>query len=195
MLGKSPCQANHSAYFGSAKFYLSQPFSAIDGAKVNRGFDHVNAPFQCRVRNLEPGEEKGKRLKLLALNEWTIQLGRLFHTSIHRRVNGPRAARQRTGQHTLDTYMFQHLNFMHLGRLHVCAGCRRGKLAFEANPGANLCKTTSSSEPARAMRATLLGSTLRKQPAENAGRCGNNCGNERGNHVLSGCLNVPEWAR
>jgi hypothetical protein len=34
LLGKLPCQANHSAYFGSAKFYLSQSFSAIDGGKV-----------------------------------------------------------------------------------------------------------------------------------------------------------------
>jgi hypothetical protein len=33
LLSKLPCQANHSAYFGLAKFYLSQFFSAIDGGK------------------------------------------------------------------------------------------------------------------------------------------------------------------
>ena len=34
LLNKLPCQANHSAYFGSAKFYLSQTFSAIDASQT-----------------------------------------------------------------------------------------------------------------------------------------------------------------
>lgn len=33
LLNKSPCRANHSAYFGSAKFYLSRTFSAVDGGE------------------------------------------------------------------------------------------------------------------------------------------------------------------
>src|SRR6478609_3114732 len=34
LLNKLPCQANHSAYFGSAKFYLSQPFQPSTAAKL-----------------------------------------------------------------------------------------------------------------------------------------------------------------
>jgi hypothetical protein len=49
LLNKLPCQANHSAYFGSAKSYLSRTFSAIDGSQTNRCFRIVNATFQCKV--------------------------------------------------------------------------------------------------------------------------------------------------
>jgi len=49
LLNKLPCQANHSAYFGSAKFYLSRTFSAIDGSQTNSCFRIVNATFQCKV--------------------------------------------------------------------------------------------------------------------------------------------------
>jgi len=34
LLSKLPRQANHSAYFGSTKFYLSRPFSAVDGGNA-----------------------------------------------------------------------------------------------------------------------------------------------------------------
>jgi len=49
LLNKSPCQANHSAYFGWAKFYLSRTFSAVDGGKINSWIRVVNAPFQCKA--------------------------------------------------------------------------------------------------------------------------------------------------
>jgi hypothetical protein len=48
----SPRRANHSAYFGSAKFYLSQPFQPSTEAKVNICFKTVNACFRCNVRFL-----------------------------------------------------------------------------------------------------------------------------------------------
>jgi hypothetical protein len=43
--GKSPCQANHPAYFGSTKFYLSQPFSAVDGAQAKQLVQNCQCPF------------------------------------------------------------------------------------------------------------------------------------------------------
>jgi len=45
----SPRRANHSAYFGLAKFYLSQPFQPSTEAKVNTCCKSVNAIFRCNV--------------------------------------------------------------------------------------------------------------------------------------------------
>jgi hypothetical protein len=44
--------------------------------------------FGAKLEIPERIQEECKRMKLLALNEWTIKLGLLFHTSIHRRVQG-----------------------------------------------------------------------------------------------------------
>jgi hypothetical protein len=43
----SPRRANHSAYFGLAKFYLSQPFQPSTDIKLNFCFICVNARFWC----------------------------------------------------------------------------------------------------------------------------------------------------
>jgi hypothetical protein len=45
--------------------------------------------FGARLEISERSQDECKRVKLLALNEWTIKLGLLFHTSIHRTVEGP----------------------------------------------------------------------------------------------------------
>ena len=52
LLVESPRRANHSAYFGPAKFYLSQPFQPSTGPKVNICFKSVNACFRCNLRGL-----------------------------------------------------------------------------------------------------------------------------------------------
>jgi hypothetical protein len=46
-----PLRADHSAYFGLANFYLSQPFQPSTRVTLNSCFRIVNAGFQCKVRN------------------------------------------------------------------------------------------------------------------------------------------------
>ena len=43
-----PRRADHSAYFGLAKFYLSQPFQPSTEAKLESCSKIVNARFQCK---------------------------------------------------------------------------------------------------------------------------------------------------
>ena len=42
-----PRRTDHSAYFGLAKFYLSQPFQPSTGATLESWTKIVNASFQC----------------------------------------------------------------------------------------------------------------------------------------------------
>src|SRR5579859_2246390 len=44
-----PLRADHSAYFGLAKFYLSQPFQPSTRVTLNTSFRVVNAAFRCKV--------------------------------------------------------------------------------------------------------------------------------------------------
>src|SRR5882672_527402 len=46
--------------------------------------------FSAKSGIFERAQSQCKRLKLLELDEWTIKLGRLFHTSIHRSVQPTR---------------------------------------------------------------------------------------------------------
>jgi hypothetical protein len=46
-----PLRTDHSAYFGPAKFYLSQPFQPSTRVTLNIYFRVVNAAFQCKIRN------------------------------------------------------------------------------------------------------------------------------------------------
>src|SRR6202140_109483 len=46
-----PRRADHSAYFGLAKFYLSQPFQPSTRVTLNIYSKVVNAAFQCKIRN------------------------------------------------------------------------------------------------------------------------------------------------
>lgn len=52
MLCKLPCQANHSAYFGSAKFYLSRPFSAVDAGEDKYLLQSCQRPFSVQSLQL-----------------------------------------------------------------------------------------------------------------------------------------------
>ncbi len=45
-----PFRADHSAYFGLAKFYLSQPFQPSTEANLESCWRIVNACFQCNWR-------------------------------------------------------------------------------------------------------------------------------------------------
>jgi hypothetical protein len=50
LLFGSPRRADHSAYFGLAKFYLSQPFQPSTEATLENCSRIVNAPFRCNRR-------------------------------------------------------------------------------------------------------------------------------------------------
>ena len=65
----SPRRANHSAYFGSAKFYLSQPFQPSTGAKVIICFKTVNACFRCKVHFRRSRILELQLLELLTFDE------------------------------------------------------------------------------------------------------------------------------
>jgi len=49
MLVELPLRADHSAYFGLAKFYLSQPFQPSTRVTLNICLRVVNAAFQCKI--------------------------------------------------------------------------------------------------------------------------------------------------
>ncbi len=64
-----PRHADHSAYFGLAKFYLSQPFQPSTGATLESCSKVVNARFQCNrsaARNQNP---ESQPIGSLLLNE------------------------------------------------------------------------------------------------------------------------------
>jgi hypothetical protein len=44
-----PRRADHSAYFGLTKVYLSQPFQPSTNATLEICFKIVNACFQCKI--------------------------------------------------------------------------------------------------------------------------------------------------
>jgi hypothetical protein len=47
LLLRLPFGADHSAYFGLAKFYLSQPFQPSTQPTLEICLINVNAPFRC----------------------------------------------------------------------------------------------------------------------------------------------------
>src|SRR6266404_2552799 len=52
LLFRLPCRADHSAYFGLAKFYLSQPFQPSTCVNLNSCFIDVNASFPQLLKYL-----------------------------------------------------------------------------------------------------------------------------------------------
>jgi hypothetical protein len=66
-LFESPRRADHSAYFGLAKFYLSQPFQPSTEATLESWSKIVNARFQCNrsaARNQNPESQPTESLLL-----------------------------------------------------------------------------------------------------------------------------------
>lgn len=57
LLVRLPFRANHSAYFGSARFYFRQPFQPSTRANLNTWFNIVNAPFQCKTASSVDAEQ------------------------------------------------------------------------------------------------------------------------------------------
>jgi hypothetical protein len=80
-----PHRADHSAYFGLAKFYLSQPFQPSTEAKLESCSRIVNARFQCNRPVAINQDPETQPIESLSLNEWEIKFFPLSHRNIHRR--------------------------------------------------------------------------------------------------------------
>jgi hypothetical protein len=78
-----PRQADHSAYFGLAKFYLSQPFQPSTEATLESCLKIVNDRFQCNRPAPMDLNQKTQPVESLLLNEWGINFFPFFHRNIH----------------------------------------------------------------------------------------------------------------
>ena len=80
-----PRRADHSAYFGLAKVYLSQPFQPSTEPTLESWSKIVNAPFRCnRPAALDQNAET-QPIESLTLNEWEIKFFPFLHRNVHRR--------------------------------------------------------------------------------------------------------------
>ena len=48
LLGKLPCQANHSAYFGLGKILFKPTLSAVDASKLRELLEDCQRPFSVQ---------------------------------------------------------------------------------------------------------------------------------------------------
>jgi len=78
-----PLRADHSAYFGLAKFYLSQPFQPSTRVTLNICFRVVNAAFQCKTLNSQASPPRLQSIESLTLSEKTVKLFPLLHSLLH----------------------------------------------------------------------------------------------------------------
>jgi len=69
----SPRRTDHSAYFGPAKFYLSQPFQPSTEATLEICSKIVNALFWCNWRSALNQIAQTQPIELLLLNEREIK--------------------------------------------------------------------------------------------------------------------------
>jgi hypothetical protein len=67
-----PRRADHSAYFGLAKFYLSQPFQPSTKANLESCSKIVNARFQCSRQFVTDQKAKTQLIESLSFNECEI---------------------------------------------------------------------------------------------------------------------------
>jgi len=79
-----PRQADHSAYFGLAKFYLRQPFQPSTEANVEICSKIVNAPFRCKRPAAMDQNPETQAVESLLLNECEIKFFLFFHSHMHR---------------------------------------------------------------------------------------------------------------
>ena len=79
-----PLRANHSAYFGLAKFYFSQPFQPSTRVTLNACFRAVNAAFQCNRLAAMGQKPETQPIETLPVNEQKTKFFPFFHRSIHR---------------------------------------------------------------------------------------------------------------
>ena len=73
-----PRRADHSAYFGLAKFYLSQPFQPSTEANLETCAIFVNALFQCNRPAAMDQNPEMQPIDTLMLNEWKIKFRPIF---------------------------------------------------------------------------------------------------------------------
>jgi hypothetical protein len=85
LLVRLPHRADHSAYFGLAKFYLSQPFQPSTRATLEICSKIVNALFQCNRPAATDQNPETQPIESLMPNEWEIKFLPFFHRNIHRR--------------------------------------------------------------------------------------------------------------
>ncbi len=83
-----PRRADHSAYFGLAKFYLSQPFQPSTGATLEICSKIVNALFWCNSPSALDQKRESQPIELLSFNEWEINSFPFFHRNVHRPLEG-----------------------------------------------------------------------------------------------------------
>jgi len=83
-----PRRADHSAYFGLAKFYLSQPFQPSTGPNLESCSKIVNARFQCNRPGAMDQEPETQPVESLSLNKMRNQIFPFSHRNIHRRFEG-----------------------------------------------------------------------------------------------------------
>jgi hypothetical protein len=79
-----PRRADHSAYFGLAKFYLSQPFQPSTAPTLESWSKIVNAHFQCNQPVAMDLKPQTQPVESLSLNEWEINFLPFLHSNIHR---------------------------------------------------------------------------------------------------------------
>jgi hypothetical protein len=79
-----PRRADHSAYFGPAKFYLSQPFQPSTGATLESCLKIVNALFRCNRPVAVSRNSETQLIESLLLDEWEIKFFPFFHSTMHR---------------------------------------------------------------------------------------------------------------
>jgi hypothetical protein len=84
LLFRLPRRADHSAYFGLAKFYLSQPFQPSTGATLEICLKNVNALFQCNRPVAIKQNSETQLIELLSLDEREIKFFPFFHSTMHR---------------------------------------------------------------------------------------------------------------
>jgi len=73
-----PRRADHSAYFGLAKFYLSQPFQPSTGATLEACLKIVNALFWCNSWFAIGQNAKMQTIESLTIYERLIKLFAVF---------------------------------------------------------------------------------------------------------------------
>ena len=66
----SPRQADHSAYFGLAKFYFGKSFQPSTKVTLNTSFGAVNAAFRCNAWDSRARPANMQSVELLTLSEW-----------------------------------------------------------------------------------------------------------------------------
>jgi len=80
-----PRGTDHSAYFGLAKFYLSQPFQPSTEPNLESCSKIVNARFQCNRPVAMDQAPETQPVESLSLNKWEIKFFPFSHRNIHRR--------------------------------------------------------------------------------------------------------------